>query len=107
MSKTTFALFFGNRGFFPETLIAGARKEMEARLQQLGYDTLLMPADATPHGAVEAAAEGEKYATWLATKRGHFDGVLMMIGRCPPVFRAGWIRSDYQSAAEPPRDFLA
>jgi L-fucose isomerase-like protein len=55
---------------------------MEARLQQLGYDTILMPADATPHGAVESAAEGEKYATWLATKRGQFDGVIL----CLPNF---------------------
>ena len=28
MKKTTFALFRGNRGVFPETLIAGARAEM-------------------------------------------------------------------------------
>ncbi len=27
MSKTTFALYFGNRGFFPETLIASAKTE--------------------------------------------------------------------------------
>ena len=70
MKKTTFALFFGNRGFFPETLIAGARQELEARLKQLGYDSLMMPVEATPHGAVESAAGGEKYAAWLATKRG-------------------------------------
>ena len=58
MKKTTFALFFGNRGFFPETLIAGARAELEKRLKDLGYDSLLMPADATKFGAVEGAAEG-------------------------------------------------
>ena len=28
MSRQTFALFFGNRGFMPESLVAGARKEM-------------------------------------------------------------------------------
>jgi L-fucose isomerase-like protein len=82
MKKTTFALFFGNRGFFPETLIAGARQELEARLKQLGYDSLMMPVEATPHGAVESAAEGEKYAAWLATKRGQFEGVIL----CLPNF---------------------
>lgn len=30
MGRQTFALFFGNRGFFPESLIAGAREEMAA-----------------------------------------------------------------------------
>ena len=82
MKTNTFALFFGNRGFFPETLIASARREMEARLKQLGYDSILMPVDATPHGAVESAGEGEKYAAWLATKRGQFDGVIL----CLPNF---------------------
>ena len=28
MDKLVFALYFANRGFFPETLIAGAREEM-------------------------------------------------------------------------------
>jgi len=82
MKKTTFALFFGNRGFFPETLLAGARAEMERRLTELGYDSLSMPADATRFGAVESAAEGEKYAAWLASKAGQFDGVIL----CLPNF---------------------
>ncbi|HUX02773.1 MAG TPA: hypothetical protein VMY35_17565 [Phycisphaerae bacterium] len=54
MNPTTFALFFGNRGFFPESLIAGARKEIRERVEQLGYGTLMMPASATPFGAVES-----------------------------------------------------
>ncbi len=82
MKNTTFALFFGNRGFFPESLIADARKELQERLEQLGYGALAMPADATPHGAVESVADGGKYAAWLATKRGQFDGVLL----CLPNF---------------------
>ena len=28
MKKTTFALYFGNRGFFPGELIASAREDM-------------------------------------------------------------------------------
>ena len=45
MKKDTFALFFDNRVFFPEILIAGARKEMEARPKQLGYDSILCMAN--------------------------------------------------------------
>jgi len=82
MKRTTFALFFGNRGFFPASVIAGARKEMKERVEQLGYGTLVMPATATPHGAVETVADGEKYAAWLTTKRGQFDGVIL----CLPNF---------------------
>ena len=35
MRPITFALFFGNRGFFPETLIAGARKEVPVVVPEL------------------------------------------------------------------------
>jgi L-fucose isomerase-like protein len=82
MKRTTFALFFGNRGFFPESLISGARREMKERVERLGYGALLMPADATPFGAVESPADGEKYAAWLAAHRGKFDGVIL----CLPNF---------------------
>ena len=78
----TFALYFGNRGFFPESLIAAARVEMEQALRQAGYGVLMMPADATPHGAVETAEEGRKYAAFLAAHAGAYDGVIL----CLPNF---------------------
>jgi L-fucose isomerase-like protein len=82
MKRTTFALFFGNRGFFPESLLAGARSEMKKRLEQLGYGTLMMDAGATPHGAVETPDDGAKYAAFLKSHHGRFDGVVL----CLPNF---------------------
>ena len=82
MKPIRFALFFGNRGFFPESLIAGARQQLKARIEALGYRTLLMPANATPFGAVESVADGQKYAAWLAEQKGKFDGVIL----CLPNF---------------------
>ena len=38
MKKTTFALYFGNRGFFPGELIASAREEMCRALKNCGFD---------------------------------------------------------------------
>ena len=38
MRKTTFALFFGNRGFFPGELIGEARESMCRALEKNGYD---------------------------------------------------------------------
>ena len=80
--KTTFALFFGNRGFFPGSLIASARSEMEQSLKNLGYDTLIMDSGATRFGAVETLAEGDIYAKWLKANEGKFDGVIL----CLPNF---------------------
>ncbi len=82
MSKSTFALFFGNRGFFPATMIAEARETLPRVLNFLGHETLILEAEATRFGAVETPREGEVYANFLAQHRGEFDGVIL----CLPNF---------------------
>lgn len=82
MHKSTFAVYFGNRGFFPATLIAEARREVTATLHALGHQTLLLDAQATRHGAVETAREGAIYADFLRQHRGEFAGVIL----CLPNF---------------------
>jgi L-fucose isomerase-like protein len=82
MQKTTFALFFGNRGFFPASLIAGARQEMKRVLESLGHEVLMLEPDATRYGAVETPAEGAVYANFLRQNRGKFGGVIV----CLPNF---------------------
>jgi L-fucose isomerase-like protein len=77
--KATFALFFGNRGFFPASLMAGARKELPQVLAKLGYGALMMEESATRYGAVETPAEGEVYARWLKANAGKFDGVILSL----------------------------
>ena len=42
MKKTTFALFFGNRGFMPAELIEGARADMVKAVTDAGFDYLIM-----------------------------------------------------------------
>jgi len=76
---TKLALFFGNRGFFPESLIAGARKEISDVLNSLGIETLMLPEDATRYGAVETAAEGRVYARFLEEHKGEYDGVVLSL----------------------------
>ena len=70
---TQFALFFGNRGFFPASLQRTAREELPQILKQLGHETLMMDAEATRYGAIETPAEGEMYRKFLETHRGEFD----------------------------------
>jgi L-fucose isomerase-like protein len=82
MRKTTFALYFGTRGFFPESLIASARREMNGKLKSLGYDALMMNENATPYGAVETREHGLKYAEFLKKHAGQYDGVIL----CLPNF---------------------
>lgn len=80
--KSTFALFFGNRGFFPESLITEARKELSEILQKLGYGFLIMDTNLTRFGAVESPEEGRKYAKFLDDNHGKFNGVIL----CLPNF---------------------
>lgn len=82
LRKTSFALFFGNRGFFPESLIASARKEVSTRLESLGYGVLTSDEKATRYGAVESPEEGRVYAAFLEKNKGKFDGVIL----CLPNF---------------------
>ncbi len=49
----TFALFFGNRGFFPGELIADARKDLEKVIKEAGYNFISMDESKTKYGAVE------------------------------------------------------
>ncbi len=78
----TFALFFGNRGFFPETLIASARTELQDAVLSEGFQALILEEDRTRFGAVETVAEGRVYAEFLASNRGKYDGVIV----CLPNF---------------------
>lgn len=55
-----FALYCGNRGFFPAGLIKGAREEMAKAVTDAGFDYLIAPVDMTRYGAVETRAEGLK-----------------------------------------------
>lgn len=77
--KMTFALYFGNRGFFPESLIASARKEISAKLRKLGYGVLMLDAAATRNGAIETSEEGRVYAKFLEENRGKFQGVILSL----------------------------
>ena len=77
--KTAFALFFGNRGFFPASLIAAARRELAHVLKKLGHETLSLDVNATRHGAVETPQEGATYAKFLRENHGKFGGVILSL----------------------------
>ncbi len=77
--RSTFAVYIGNRGFFPASLLMAAREELSAVLTAGGYGVRLMDPAATRHGAVETAAEGRRFAEWLDQQRGQIDGVILSL----------------------------
>lgn len=77
--KSRFALYFGNRGFFPASLQAAAREELTAVLEAKGHEVIAMPFEATRNGAVETVEEGRKYARFLQENKGKYDGVILTL----------------------------
>ena len=82
MKRTTFALYFGNRGFMPAELIVDARREVVRAVTDAGYDYIMMDETSTRYGAVETREEGRVYARWLAENKGKYDGVILSM----PIF---------------------
>lgn len=81
-NKITFALFYGNRGFFPGEVIADARKSLKESVLKCGYGFIEMDERKTRYGAVETIDEGRQYARFLQENEGKFDGVIV----CLPNF---------------------
>ena len=79
MRKTTFALYFANRGFFPGELIADARKQMVEACEKNGYGYLMMEESLTRYGAVETIKEGALFADFLEQHKGEYDGIIMSL----------------------------
>ncbi|HEX7557323.1 MAG TPA: hypothetical protein VF338_11910 [Leptolinea sp.] len=77
--KSRFALYFGNRGFFPASLQAEAREELPRVLKAAGHEVLILDAEATRYGAVETLREGQIFANFLKQNQGKYDGVILSL----------------------------
>ena len=53
-----FAVYFGNRGFFPGELIASAIEDFRSVLAANGHEALMMEGSGTRYDAVETPEEG-------------------------------------------------
>ena len=74
-----FAIYFGNRGFFPGELVASAIADFKRVLAANGHEALIMEGAGTRYDAVETPEEGRKYAEFLAAHRGEYDGVILSL----------------------------
>lgn len=81
-TKTCFALYFGNRGFFPGEAIEGAIEDMKKAVTDAGFDFICMDKDKTRYGAVETLNEGKMYREFLKENDGNYDGIIL----CLPNF---------------------
>jgi L-fucose isomerase-like protein len=77
--KTKLGVVVGTRGFFSPALAEEGRKQLVAKLEELGFQPMLLDESATPHGAVETVEDAEKYAAFFNEKRNELDGILISL----------------------------
>lgn len=75
----TLGVIFGNRNFFPDQLVAEARRDMDASLQAMGVEAVMLRADTTKLGGVETHADVRKCAALFREHRDKIAGVLVVL----------------------------
>ncbi len=75
----TFGVIVGTRGFFNPKLAQQGRVQLETQLADLGYDQVILPAEATEHGAIETLAHAQKCAKLFDSRRQDIDGVIVVL----------------------------
>ncbi len=79
MSKMTFGVIVGNRGFFPDALAKEGRKAILAVLKDNGYGAVALPMTETKFGAVETFEDAKKCAALFASKADKIDGIIVTL----------------------------
>jgi L-fucose isomerase-like protein len=79
MSKVTFGVIVGNRGFFPDVLAKEGRKEILSVLKENGYGAVALAMTDTKYGAVETLEDAQKCAELFASKAGQIDGIIITL----------------------------
>ena len=77
--KTTFGLIVGARGFFNALLAAEGRKHLLAKLDELGYDYVIPPEDATPNGVIETLADARVCSDHFKKNADKIDGIIVVL----------------------------
>jgi len=80
LQKTvTFGLIVTTRGFFNPQLAVEARKKLLAKLDKLGYASIIPAEDATPNGAIESYQDAKICAGLFKQHRDEIDGILVVL----------------------------
>lgn len=79
MKKITFGVIVTNRSFFPDHLVTEGREAILAKLDKMGYDSVILSEKDTPLGAVETLADARKCAELFKKNRDLIDGIVVIL----------------------------
>jgi L-fucose isomerase-like protein len=77
--QLTYGLIVGSRGFFSPELARQGRAQLLAQLEKQGHRAVILPAEATPTGAIETTADARKCAELFDQHRREVDGVIISL----------------------------
>ncbi|OGC06613.1 fucose isomerase [candidate division KSB1 bacterium RBG_16_48_16] len=77
--KLTFGIIIGTRNIFNFQLAQEGRRKILAELEKMGFEVVILPAEATPTGAVETLQDARKCAELFSQNRNITDGILVTL----------------------------
>lgn len=77
--QTTFGVIVGTRGFFPASLAEKGRKDILAKLNQLGFGVVIPAENATPYGAIETLSDAKICGRLFRENAEVIDGILVIL----------------------------
>ena len=78
-TKQTFAVIVTSRNVFPAQLALQERRNITAKLDELGFGCVLLSEDEVPNGAVETYSDAKKCAALFKERRDEIDGVIVVL----------------------------
>jgi L-fucose isomerase-like protein len=82
MAQSTLAVIFGNRDFFPDQLVAEARRDLQSLFAELDIEAITLSEADTKLGAVETWQHAVQCGDLFRSQKQRIDGVLV----CLPNF---------------------
>jgi len=77
--KLTFGVIVATRNIFNAQLAQEGRSTILAKLDRMGYGACILPAEATPTGAIETLQDARKCADFLSHQRHTIDGIIVTL----------------------------
>ena len=79
LKKPSFGLIVAARNIFNAELSKEARKVLLEKMDQWGYDYVILPSEETPTGLIETYQDAKKCAALFSKNRDKIDGVIVIL----------------------------
>ena len=79
--KTCFGVIIGTRAYFNSELARDVRKQLLKTIDELGFEAIILPEDATPTGSssIETREDGLKVSRQFREHRDEIDGIIVSL----------------------------